>query len=203
VASPEDAEEPAHDVHALRRDAWINQQRILAAGIIAVHREGPRVPMATVATDAGVGIGTLYRRFPTRDALLDALTHRSFQLVLDNAHTAEAVDGTGLDGLDQFLDTTINHRDQLLLPLHGGPDITDNPTRALRSEVHQTLQRIIERGQQDGSIRNDATPLDVIIFGAMLAQPPPKISDWDHTAQRLKRIYIDGLAARRPEQLPP
>lgn len=203
VVSPEDAEEPAHDVHAMRRDAWINHQRILAAAIIAVHREGPRVPMATVAADAGVGVGTLYRRFPTRDALLDALTHRSFQLVLDNVRAAEAVEGTGLDCLDQFLDTTIDLRDELLLPLHGGPDVTDNPTRALRSQVHQTLQRIIERGQQDGSIRADATPPDIIIFGAALAQPPPKIPDWDHTARRLKRIYIDGLAARRPEQPPP
>jgi AcrR family transcriptional regulator len=185
-------------VHALRRDAWRNQQRILAAAITAVHREGPRVPMATVAADAGVGIGTLYRRFPTRDALLDALTHRSFQLVLDNAHTAETAGSNGLDCLDLFLDTTISHRDQLLLPLHGGPDITENSTRALRTQVHQTLQRIIERGRQDGSIRNDATPPDVIVFGAMLAQPPPKISDWDHTARRLKRIYVDGLAARSP-----
>ena len=184
-------------MHALRRDAWLNQQRILAAAIIAVNREGLRVPMATVAADAGVGVGTLYRRFPTREALLDALTHRSFQLVLDNARAAEALDDTGLGCLAHFLGGTINHRDELLLPLHGGPDITADPTRALQSEVHRTLQRIIERGQHDGSIRADATPPDVIIFGSMLAQPPPKISDWNHTAQRLKRIYLDGLARER------
>lgn len=181
----------------MRRDARINQQRILAAAAVAVHREGVQVPMATVAADAGVGVGTLYRRFPTREALLDALTRRSFLIVLENARTAEATDGTGRDCLRTFLDRTISRRDDLVLPLHGGPAITTDATRAVQAEVHRTLQRIVDHGRRDGSVRTDAAPRDIVIFGAMLAQPL-RSADWNDTARRLAQIYLDGLASCHP-----
>src|SRR6202451_1493799 len=65
-----------------RSDAARNQQALVRAAITAVHREGTRVPMATIAADAGVGIGTLYRHFPTREDLLNHLPHASFEQVL-------------------------------------------------------------------------------------------------------------------------
>src|ERR1700728_4041341 len=57
-----------------RRDAARNHQTLIRAATAAVHRERPRVPMATIAADAGVGIGTLYRHFATREDLLSHLT---------------------------------------------------------------------------------------------------------------------------------
>ncbi len=184
------------DPSTLRRDARVNQQRILAAAVVAVHREGPRVPMATIAADAGVGVGTLYRHFPTREALLDALTRRSFSLVLDNARAAARGGGSGLSCIGTFLDRTLACRDQLVLPLHGGPDITTDATRAVQAEVHATLREIVDRGRGDGSIRGDATLRDVVVFGAMLARPLTAAPDWDTAAARLARIYLDGLAGR-------
>src|SRR5580692_7769094 len=53
-----------------RSDAARNHEALVRAATGAVHREGPRVPMATIAADAGVGIGTLYRHFPSREDLL-------------------------------------------------------------------------------------------------------------------------------------
>lgn len=194
---------PGPDPPALRRDAWANQQRILTAAVAAVHREGPRVPMATIAADAGVGVGTLYRHFPTREALLDALTRRSFLLVLDNARTAARGGGSGLSCIAAFLADTLASREQLVLPLHGGPDITTDATRAVQAEVHATLREIVDRGRYDGSVRDDATPRDVIVFGAMLAQPLTTVADWDATATRLTRVHLDGLAGRtasRPDR---
>ena len=79
----------------LRSDAAANRERILAAATIAVRREGERVPMATIAEEAGVGIGTLYRHYPTRSALLVALTLRSFDLVLQHARAAALSDEPG------------------------------------------------------------------------------------------------------------
>ena len=183
---------------SLRRDARDNQQRILAAATAVVHRDGPHAPMAVFAAAAGVGVGTLYRRYPNREALLDALTQRSFQRVLDNARVAAAHDGSGLEALGHFLDRTIASRDELVLPLHGGPDVTTDATRQVRTEVHRTLRQIIDRGLRDRSVRSDATPDDVILFGAMLAQPLPATSGWDDIAHRLARIYLDGLAERAP-----
>src|ERR1017187_10258297 len=76
-----------------RSDAARNHKALLRAATAAVHREGPRVSMATIAADAGVGIGTLYRHFPNREDLLNSLTRRSFEQVLSNAQDAET-DGT-------------------------------------------------------------------------------------------------------------
>ena len=73
-----------------RSDAARNHEVIVRAAIAAVHREGPRVPMATIAAEAGVGIGTLYRHFPTREDLLSYLTHASFEQVLANARPRKA-----------------------------------------------------------------------------------------------------------------
>ena len=178
----------------LRRDAQLNQQRILAAAAAVVHRDGPHVPMAVVAAAAGVGIGTLYRRYPNREALLDALTRRSFRLVLDNARAAAAWPGNALDAFRVGL--TIASRGELILPLHGGPDPVTDATRSVRDEVHRTLQEIVDRGRRDGTVRADATTRDVVYFGALLAQPLAAAEGWDDIAHRLQQVYVDGLAAR-------
>ena len=55
---------------ALRSDAAANRDRLLAAATVAVKRDGEKVPMATVAAQAGVGVGTVYGHYPTREALV-------------------------------------------------------------------------------------------------------------------------------------
>ena len=118
----------------MRSDAVANQERVLAAAVTAVLREGHQVPMGTIAAEAGVGIGTLYRRYPNREALLEALTLRAFRLVLKCAENAENLGQPGLATLSSFLDCVISHADQLVLPLHGGPIPTAPETLAVRSQ---------------------------------------------------------------------
>jgi AcrR family transcriptional regulator len=178
----------------LRRDAADNRDRVLAAAAAAVRREGVAVPMATVAADAGVGVGTVYRHFPSREALLGALTHRSFQLVLDAAGKAAETDQSGIDAVRGFLDQTIEHGPDLVLPLHGGPLLTDQDTAAIQTEVRRKLGSLLRRGQDDGTIRRDARSADLVIFGALMAQQLPHVPDWNRTAQRLVDIYLAGLA---------
>ena len=178
----------------LRRDALANQERVLAAAATAVLREGPQVPMATIAAEAGVGVGTLYRRYPNREALLDALTHRAFELLLQQAREAEAREETALACLSWWWDQAVDQRNQLVLPLGGGPPVTSPQTLAVQSQLHQSLQRLLERGQHDGSIRDDINTRDVVIFGAMLVAPLPGVEDWNRTARRQKEIYLDGLS---------
>jgi AcrR family transcriptional regulator len=179
----------------LRSDAAANRERILAAATIAVTRDGERVPMATIADEAGVGIGTLYRHYPTREALLAALTFRSFQLVLEHARAAALSDEPAPVALEQFFERTIAARDQLILPLHGGPVIHDRKIVALRTEIRNLLEQVLASGRRDRTIRPDATPIDIIITGAMLAQPLPHTADWDQLARRQARIFVAGLAA--------
>jgi AcrR family transcriptional regulator len=186
------------DRRELRRDAVANRDRLLAAAAKAVRREGAGVPLATIAADAGVGVGTLYRRYPSREALLAALTHRSFQLVLGAAHRAADSGDTAIVCLRGFIDETIEHGGDLVLPMHGGPVLLDPDTIALRTEVRDTLGRVLERGRGDGTIRSDVTAFDIIVFGALLAQPLPHAPDWKKTARRQAAIYLDGLGRTAP-----
>lgn len=158
-------------------------------------REGRQVPMTTVAHEAGVGIGTLYRHYPGREDLLHALTERSFRMVLAAAESATAREGRALDALDWFLQRTIEHRAQLVLPLHGGPARLTDEAEALRRRVHAAISRLLERGRREGSVRPDVTAGDVVVFGAMLAQPLSDATRWDDAARRQKALFLIGISA--------
>jgi AcrR family transcriptional regulator len=149
--------------------------------------------MGTIAADAGVGVGTLYRHFPTRDDLLSHLTHSSFEQVLANARAAERDGATPTKCLRLFIDAAISQRNELVLPLHGGPPPTSPATKAVRDEVHQIVQRIIDRGIADTTLRRDVTPNDIVAFGAMLAQPRPIDPGWDATCRQLLTTFLRGL----------
>lgn len=177
-----------------RSDALRNQLELVRAATAAVHREGLRVPMGTIAADAGVGVATLYRHFPTREDLLSHLSHRSFEQVLANAQAAEREGATPTDSLRLFIDAAISQRNDLVLPLHGGPPITSAATKIVRDQVHHIVQRIIDRGVADATLRPGITPRDIVVFGAMLAQPRPADPDWDAICRRLLTTYLRGLS---------
>lgn len=169
------------------------------------------MPMATIAEDAGVGIGTLYRHFPDRDELLFALTERSFQQVVRHARAAAEAEGTAVDALRLFLDLTIEHGRNLLLPLHGGPVVPLERIAGLRAQIRQQLDEVLQRGVAEGSIHRGVTPIDLILFGAMLAQPLPNQPDWqdgewERLAHRQAEIFLDGISThdapplRRPKR---
>jgi AcrR family transcriptional regulator len=182
-----------HRPREQRSDAARNHEALVRTATAAMHREGPRVAMATIAADAGVGIGTLYRHFRTREDLLNYLAHRSFEQVLANVQAAERNGATASDALRRFIEAAIAQRNELVLPLHGGPPVTAPETLAVRDQVHRAVQRIIERGRTDGTISQDVTPRDVVAFGAMLAQPRQPDPEWDATCRRLLATYLNGL----------
>jgi AcrR family transcriptional regulator len=186
----------------LRRDAAANRERLLRAAAVAIRREGEKVPMATIADGAGVGIGTLYRHYPTRPALLEAVSLRSYRLVLEHARTAAESDEPAPSVIGRFFEQTIAARDDLVLPLHGGPVSLDEQTVALRAEISDLLEQVLARGRHDGTVRTDATAIDIIITGAMLAQPLPNVPDWDQVARRQAGMYVAGLASTTGTPLP-
>ncbi|MBS2539251.1 TetR/AcrR family transcriptional regulator [Catenulispora sp. NF23] len=185
-----------------RRDAADNRDRVLAAAATAVRREGIAVPMATIAADAGVGVGTVYRHFPCREALLNALTHRSFELVLAAAtRAAEANADAGEPGVEavrRFLDRTVEHGGDLVMPMRGGPPALDERTVAVQSAVHAQLRALLQAGVRDGSIRADVTAGDLVIFGALLTERLPHVADWNTAARRVIDVYAAGLAPTAP-----
>lgn len=195
------ADDPQDGRRSLRRDALANQERVLAAAVATMLRHGRQVPMAAIAAEAGVGVGTLYRRYATREALLDALTERSFRMVLAAARQAAGQGGSGLAAVGWFLERTIEHGAELVLPLHGGPGELPTGTAALRAQVHDELGRLLARGRADGSIGGDVTASDVVIFGAMLVQQLTGDDAWPRLARRQSVLFLRGLAPLRDRRL--
>jgi len=183
-----------------RRDALENRDRVLDAATDLVRSEGDRVPMARIAERAGVGVGTVYRHFPTREDLLGALVHRSFGLAVRNAGAAAAHPGSALDGVRLFFLATLRDRERFVLPLHGGPVVFTPATRSLQADVRTALRALLERGQAAGELRADLTPEDLIVATSLLSRPLPGTGDWDALARRQIDLVIDGLA---PPRLPP
>jgi AcrR family transcriptional regulator len=198
-AVPEDRRERSR-LRAERSDGVENRQRILAVAMVVVARDGLRVPLATVAAEAGVGIGTLYRHFPSRAALLDGLVVRSLRVVIGAIRDAAQDAATALDAVRGYFYRMIEHRDQLILPLRGGPAVVSAEAVGLREEVRRELEDILRRGVLDGTIQTGLTPLDLILMATMLAQPLPNIADWDLAARRVADVYLAGLSPRHDER---
>ena len=176
-----------------RKDALQNRDRILDAATELVLGDGEKVPMATIAERAGVGIGTVYRHFATREELLGALVYRSFGLALENARAAAAHPGSALEGVRLFFLATLRDRERFVLPLHGGPVIFTSATRQRQADVRTALRSLLERGQAARELRTDLTPEDLIVATSLLSRPLPGTGDWDALARRQIDLMITGL----------
>ena len=87
----------------------------------------------------------------------------------------------------------MTQRNELVLPLHGGPPVTAAKTRALQTQVHRAIEEIIARGRQDGTVTAPVTAGEIVTFGAMLAQPHPEDPRWEALTRRILSTYIAGL----------
>jgi AcrR family transcriptional regulator len=177
----------------LRSDAAANAERVLAAAIRAGLNEDRHVPLARIAEEAGVGVGTLYRRYPNREALLEALQVRAYGILTDLAARALAGAATGLEAVEQFLVASYAVRDQLVLPLHGAPYAAGEESARGRMRMRDLMTEIVGRGHRDGTIRPDVTAWTVVRFGAMLAQPMPVGPIQEEGAAEQRRIFLRGI----------
>jgi AcrR family transcriptional regulator len=167
---------------------------VLDAATELVRPDGERVPIAQIAERAGVGVGTVYRHFATREDLLGALVYRSFGLAVDNARAAATHPGSALEGVRAFFLATLRDRERFVLPLHGGPAIFTPATRERQAQVRTALRGLIERGQAAGQLRSDLNPEDLIVAASLLSRPLPGIGDWERLARRQIDLMISGLA---------
>jgi len=182
----------------LRRDAEQNRERVLAAAAAVMLRDGRHVPIATIAAAAGVGVGTLYRSYADREALLHALEYRAYGLLSQILDEVGALDLSGLEAVREFLARTLAIGDQLILPLHGAPPLVTAEAAAARREINRQLDYLIERGRADGSIRADVNATDVIVFSALITQPLPHGPAWPLIAGRQLAVFVNGMAAGGP-----
>jgi AcrR family transcriptional regulator len=209
AADPADPAGPAGEAAGItvrrrrpRRDAELNRERILDAAVSVMLREGRHIPLAVIAGEAGVGVGTLYRSFADREALLHALEYRAYGLLNQILDQVSQRDLPGLGAVREFLAGTLAVGDQLILPLHGAPPLVSDRAVRARQEINRRLDGFIERGQADGSIRAAVTATDVIVFSALITQPLPHGPAWPLIARRQLAIFVNGLAGTGPARLP-
>jgi AcrR family transcriptional regulator len=190
-----DSEEPKK----LRSDAAANAERVMAAAVRAGLGEGRNVPLAQIAADAGVGVGTLYRRYPNRAALMEALQERAYRILIAEATDALASGESGLDSVERYLRQSFVHRDELVLPLHGAPRSEGTESARLRDQLKGLIAAIVARGHDDGTLRADVTGLTIVRFGSMLAQPMTSVRGWADSAAEQRSVFLRGIAGPRAE----
>jgi AcrR family transcriptional regulator len=174
----------------MRADALRNRESLLRSAAELFTEEGSGVPLETVARHAGVGIGTLYRHFPTREDLV-AETYRNeiaqlgeVEQLLDGHTAAEALSAW----VGRFVDYARTKR-ALADLLHTLPA---GKAPLARDTIVDALTAMLAAGARDGTLRDDMDAEDVLAALAGLWSTPAG-PDWARRAERLGRFVVDGL----------
>jgi AcrR family transcriptional regulator len=187
----------------VRADARRNRERVLEAAVRAFASDGADVTLEAIAKTAGVGIGTLYRHFPTRDALVEAVYRQEL------AHLCDAVPGllrslpadeATRAWMDRFIDYMTTKRymaGALQAVIASGGD----PYAESRARLIAAITTLLTAGISAGTIRADVEPNDVLLAlsGVSLAAGAP---DQREQAGRLLDLLVDGLRHHASGQAP-
>jgi AcrR family transcriptional regulator len=181
----------------LRADAQRNRDRLLDAAVRAFSQDQADVPLDAIARDAGVGIGTLYRHFPTREALIEAAYRNELARLCASAD--ELLERTPADAalrawMDLFVDYMATKRGMsgaLAAVIASGA----NPFEQSRGRLVAAVTTLLAAGAASGTLRADVEPADVLttLSGITLATCDPSRRG---QAGRALDLLMDGLRYR-------
>jgi AcrR family transcriptional regulator len=183
----------------MRADARRNRDLVLAAAREVFIEQGVDAPLEDVARRAGVGIATLYRRFPDRQALMRGVALEVLREVTGEARAALAGEPDGFRALARYLHRSLDLRIAAVMPiLDGGLDLDgDDDLRAARRELTPVYEEIVRRAHEEG-LRSDVGAGDLGLMVIRLSRPLPgtfaRTFD-DDLAHRQLDILLDGLRA--------
>jgi AcrR family transcriptional regulator len=189
---------------ALRADARRNRQAVIAAAKKLFADQGLDAQMPDVAKAAKVGVGTVYRHFPTKDDLIAALVAERFQRLADKAREGlESRDAW--DGVADFIrfSAQLQADDRGLCEVMGSrPELMDTAARA--AGLPDLCEQLVKRAQRSGGLRRDLAWEDIPMIACGLgritqATAGPATGRWP----RLVEIILDGLRAPGSAKLPP
>ena len=181
----------------LRADARRNRDRLLEVAVEAFSAEGSELPLETVAKRAGVGIGTLYRHFPTREALIEAAYRSELDKLCEAAPellAGQAPDLALRAWMDRFTDYMSAKRgmaEALRAVIASG----GNPFAHSRDRLLTAVTTLLDAGVAAGTIRAGVPAGDILVGlnGVSLAAGEP---DQRVQAGRLLDLLLDGLRPR-------
>ena len=180
-----------------RADSLRNRALLLEAATQVFSADDKQASLEAVARQAGLGIGTLYRHFPTREALFEAVYRHEVDLLADLAEDL-ARDDDPVDGLKRWLQANVRlvatkkgMIEALQLAAAGSSELKAYSTERMLDAIRLLLDRAVTSGQ----IRDDVPAEDLLrtLVGIFYSQGP---DDWQPTALRMVDIFIDGLRRR-------
>ena len=182
-----------------RADSVRNRERLLAAAGEVFSAGGPDASLEAVARTAGVGIGTLYRHFPTREALFQAVyQHDVAELVTLAAELAERAEP--LQALRTFLRATVRMvatKKGMVAALSPSLDGSAEIMASTAARLQGALADLMAQAQASGSLRADINAEELLraMVGLCYTRSQP---GWQETVTRLLDIFVDGLATVPP-----
>jgi AcrR family transcriptional regulator len=185
---------PTKPARKPRADVVRNRQRVLEAAKAVFAAGGPAASLEAVARRAGVGVGTLYRHFPTREALFEAAYRREVEQLVELAEQL----GTDLPPLEalrrwmhanvEFVATKKGMSAALAVAVHSSSDLSAYSMNRLSRALGVLLQRAVEAG----AIRADVSAEDILrtIVGLCYTHDKP---GWQGNVLRLVDVFVDGM----------
>ncbi|MEU6861436.1 helix-turn-helix domain-containing protein [Glycomyces sp. NPDC046736] len=183
----------------LRADAQRNRERIVAAAVDVISEKGPDVPMEEIAARAGVGVGTLYRRFPDRHSLIREVAADMFERVAALAADTVANQPTGWDAVVLLVrhcaEPGLGALSAALRPWLAEHRDRDTELRALADQWLQGFEQAVRKAQKEGAMRTDIGGGDLLRFISLVTCRMPELPEATNrkATTRYVEILIDGL----------
>jgi len=176
-----------------RSDAQRNRERILEVSKEAFTRSGANASLDDIAKQAGVGPGTLYRHFPTRDVLLEAV-YRSEVEKLAAAERKFGETMPPLEALRAWMLLFVDYIATKKIIASALNTLVGDPSKVLEAsynQIHEAIRALVKRAIKSRDIRKDLDPVDLLkaLVGVAYISSSP---DWQQTARRLVDILITG-----------
>mgnify|MGYP000008679736 CR=1 FL=1 len=189
----------------LRADARRNRERILDAARASFAEEGIDAGMSAIAERAGVGVGTLYRRFPTKDALVEALMLDHMERIVAGGEATIRDEPDPWKAFVHYLRhlVELKSRDEGLAELFAGRVVASDEIRGVRRRIEAQLRELIRRAQDAGELRKDVAMGDIGVLLSSVCS-----ARWLHgdrgrqLNERFLAVVVDGLRAPGTSPLP-
>ena len=179
----------------LRRDAQRNRERIIAAALEVFANRGFAATLDDVAHHAGVGVGTVYRRFPTKEALVEAAFTDRLEDMVTLAEEALATP-SAWDGLVLFVTTAARMHAADRGLRDAALSMDQNHFADVGQHLAPLLEQLVERAHAEGTLRADAGVHDLPIIMAMITDLAQNSTGCrPHLYERYLRLIVDGLRA--------
>lgn len=185
----------------LRRDAELNRERIVVAARELFAERGLDVTLHDVARRAGLGVGTVYRRFANRDELLDALFEESVERLRNVAREAGAM-ADPWEGFVYLLERSIQMmaEDRGLWTMATGTPSKVRQSATAREHFWAVIPSIVARAQESGQLRDDIEPSDIAITCVIIGTSADLTRGVEPEAwRRYLALLLDGLRSVRTE----